>query len=355
MQILIICFSGISNVASIVPLLDALCRRHPENRYTILSRNFLKPLFSPFENVDFIGANIRKEHKGFFGILKIFSQLKRTNFDYVVDLQNSMRTRIIRRLFYLSGVKNSVVDKQQRDVRKLIRKGAQKYQPLKTIFERYAETFAKIGLETDTNFAKLPTANDERKAKITEIYGEKRGRWIGIAPLSIARGKTLPFRKTKNIIRHFDEQPNTKIFLFGAGEMENELLSDWQTIFENVHAVHTSLKLDEELALMEQLDVMVTMDSGNMHLAALTATPVVSVWGATHPYAGFGGWKQTAESQVGVDFSCRPCTAHEERRCKFGDYRCLESIPSAKIIERIEQTLNQSEKNINSNKSENYG
>lgn len=339
MKVLIVCFSGISNVASIVPLLDSLHRNYPQHQFTLLSRSFLSPLFASFERVEFVGADIRKKHKGVLGAFKLFNQLKNAKFDVVFDLQGSWRSQLIGYLFKLSGKRVHTLDKQKHETYRLIHRGADKYKPLKTIFDRYSEVFAKVGLKTDDEFAKLPSASMECRQKIVDVYGKKEGIWIGIAPLSIARGKTLPLRKTKNVIRHFDNQPNTKIFLFGAGDLENELLSDWQTIFKNVYAVHTSLRLDEELALMEQLDVMVSMDSGNMHLAALTATPVVSIWGATHPYAGFLGWKQTYDTCVGVNFSCRPCTAHEDKKCHFGDYRCLESIASENIIKKITYIL----------------
>ena len=269
----------------------------------------------------------------------MFNEIKSRQFDVILDLQGSWRTRLITRLFKLYGKRVHTVDKQRAETYQLVHRGAEKYKPLKTIFERYSDVFAKIGLTTDTKFEKLAPASAVCQQKVLDVYGEKQGTWIGIAPLSIARGKTLPLRKTKNVIRHFDSQPNTKIFLFGAGELENELLSDWQTIFQHVYAVHTSLQLGEELALMEQLDVMISMDSGNMHLAALTATPVVSIWGATHPYAGFLGWKQSADTCVGVNFSCRPCTAHEDKKCHYGDYRCLESIASENIIKKITYIL----------------
>lgn len=313
MKVLIICFSGISNVASVVPLLDSLNRNYAQHRFTVLSRSFLSPLFDSFEQVDFVGADIRGEHKGVFGAFKLINQLKEAKFDVVIDLQGSWRSRLIARFFKFLGKRVYTVDKQRTETHQLVHRGASKYKPLKTIFERYSDVFAKIGLETDAQFEKLAPASVSCRQKVLEVYGEKKGTWIGIAPLSIARGKTLPLRKTKNVIRYFDRQPDTTIFLFGAGEMENELLSDWQTIFQHVYAVHTSLQLGEELALMEQLDVMVSMDSGNMHLAALTATPVVSIWGATHRYAGFLGWKQTPDTCVEVDFSCRPCTAHAEK------------------------------------------
>lgn len=339
MRVLITCFSSISNVAAIVPQLYGLTCDYPEHEFVVLSRSFLRPLFDKLNNVTFVGGDIRGAHKTPIGVFRLFKELKALRPDVVLDMQRSWRTKMIARLFMLSGTKTLAIGFASGEQKKLIKKGAKKYHPIPTIFDRQARLYAKIRLKVNDSFEKLYEPSADQVAKITELYGEKQGRWIGIAPFSIARGKTLPFRKMKNIIAHFDKKPDTKIFLFGAGEMENELLSDWQSLYENVYAVHTSLQLDDELALMNQLDLMVSMDSANMHLASLMAVPVVSVWGATHQYSGFLGWKQSTENCVGVDFSCRPCTAHSDKKCKYGDYRCLESLHSSKIIEIIEKNL----------------
>ena len=339
MRVLITCFSSISNVAAIVPQLYGLTRDYPEHEFVVLSRSFLRPLFDKINNITFVGSDIRGAHKSPIGIYRLFKELKALRPDVVLDMQRSWRTKMITRLFILSGTKTLAIGFASAEQKRLIKRGAEKYHPIPTIFDRQARLYAKIGLKVNDSFCKLYEPSIEQKDKITKLYGEKQGQWIGIAPFSIARGKTLPFRNMKNIIMHFDKQPNTKIFLFGAGEMENELLSDWQSLYENVYAVYTNLQLDDELALMNRLDVMVSMDSANMHLASLMAVPVVSVWGATHPYSGFLGWKQSIDNCVGVDFSCRPCTAHSDRKCKYGDYRCLESLHSSKIIEVIERNL----------------
>ena len=339
MRVLITCFSSISNVAAIVPQLYGLVNDYPQHEFIVLSRSFLRPLFDKINNITFVGSDIRGAHKSPIGIYRLFKELKALRPDVVLDMQRSWRTKMITRLFILSGTKTLAIGFASAEQKRLIKRGAEKYHPIPTIFDRQARLYAKIGLKVNDSFCKLYEPSIEQKDKITKLYGEKQGQWIGIAPFSIARGKTLPFRKMKNIIMHFDKQPNTKIFLFGAGEMENELLSDWQSLYENVYAVYTNLQLDDELALMNQLDVMVSMDSANMHLASLMAVPVVSVWGATHPYSGFLGWKQSINNCVGVDFSCRPCTAHSDRKCKYGDYRCLESLHSSKIIEVIERNL----------------
>lgn len=339
MRVLITCFSSISNVAAIVPQLYGLTCDYPEHEFIVLSRSFLRPLFDKMNNITFVGGDIRGAHKSPMGVYRLFKELKALHPDVVLDMQRSWRTKMITHLFMLYGTKTLAIGFASAEQKRLIKRGAEKYHPIPTIFDRQARLYAKIGFKVNDSFEKLYDPSAEQMAKITGLYGEKLGKWIGIAPFSIARGKTLPFRKMKNIIAHFDKQPNTKIFLFGAGEMENELLSDWQSLYENVYAVYTNLRLDDELALMNQLDVMVSMDSANMHLASLMAVPVISVWGATHPYSGFLGWHQSMDNCVGVDFSCRPCTAHSDRKCKYRDYRCLESLHSSKIIEVIERNL----------------
>ena len=344
MRVLITCFSSISNVAAIVPQLYGLVNDYPQHEFVVLSRGFLCPLFDKLPRVTFVGGDIRGEHKTPFGVYRLFKQLKALKPDVVLDMQRSWRTSLIARLFVLSGVRVLRIGFARAEQKKLIRKGAEKYRAIPTIFDRQARLYAKIRLNVNDSFVKLYEPSVEQQDKIRSLYGEKCGRWIGIAPFSIARGKTLPFRKMKNIIAYFDKQPDTKIFLFGAGEMENELLSDWQSLYNNVYAVFTNLQLDDELALMNNLDVMLSMDSANMHLASLMAVPVVSVWGATHHYSGFLGWKQSVDNCVGVDFSCRPCTAHSDRKCKYGDYRCLESLHSSKIIEVIEKCLESNER-----------
>jgi len=339
MRVLITCFSSISNVAAIVPQLSGLVNDYPQHEFIVLSRSFLRPLFDKLPRVTFVGADIRGKHKTLLGVYQLFKQLKALQPDVLLDMQCSWRTRMISCLFTLTSTKTLKIGFARAEQKQLIRKGAKKHHSIPTIFDRQARLYAKIGLNVNCSFRKLYEPNADQITKIKELYGEKHGSWIGIAPFSIARGKTLPFRKMKNIIAHFDKRPNTKIFLFGAGDMENELLSDWQSLYDNVYAVHTNLQLDDELALMNHLDVMLSMDSANMHLASLMAVPVVSVWGATHYYSGFLGWNQSVDNCVGVDFSCRPCTAHSDRKCKYGDYRCLESLHSSKIIEVIERNL----------------
>lgn len=104
---------------------------------------------------------------------------------------------------------------------------------------------------------------------------------------------------------------------------------------ENTYIAHSEFDLAGEIAMMQQLDVMLTMDSANMHLASLVGTPVVSVWGGTHPYAGFLGWNQKDTDCVQLDMPCRPCSVYGNKPCLRGDYACLKGITPEMIVGKV--------------------
>ena len=130
--------------------------------------------------------------------------------------------------------------------------------------------------------------------------------------------------------------PAVKVFLFGGGKSEQEVFDSWIAKYPSVVSMIGKLNMRTELNLMSHLDVMLSMDSANMHLASLVNIPVVSVWGATHPYAGFMGWKQLPVNTVQLDLSCRPCSVYGQKPCWRGDYACLRDITPEQVIAKIE-------------------
>ena len=81
------------------------------------------------------------------------------------------------------------------------------------------------------------------------------------------------------------------------------------------------------------------MDSLAMHMASLVATPVVSVWGATHPALGFLGYGCSPEGILQVDMPCRPCSVYGEMKCQYGDYRCLRAITPEMIVDKVDEMI----------------
>ena len=128
--------------------------------------------------------------------------------------------------------------------------------------------------------------------------------------------------------------------MFGGRGFEQEQLAQWSQGKQDVHNMAGLYSMDDELRLMGLLDVMVTMDSANMHLASLVETPVVSVWGATHPFAGFYGWGQDSKSAVQVDLECRPCSVFGNKTCHRGDFACMQLISPKMLIHKINDIVN---------------
>jgi len=97
--------------------------------------------------------------------------------------------------------------------------------------------------------------------------------------------------------------------------------------------------MEQELDFISNLDVMMSMDSAGMHLASLEGVPVVSVWGATHHYAGFLGYGQSEDNIVADSIECRPCSVYGNKPCFRKDYACLYNIAPATIANKIAEFI----------------
>ena len=202
-----------------------------------------------------------------------------------------------------------------------------------TSFERYAKVLEQLGFPTKPQFIKLDYSSfcETQKAP-----GET---WVGIAPFAKHEAKVYPLKKMEQVINALNERANTTLFLFGGGMEENQQVEALCAKYNHVQPAKNPQGLKGELALMGQLDVMLSMDSANMHLASLVGTPVVSVWGGTHPYAGFLGWNQKTEDCVQLDLPCRPCSVYGNKPCLRGDYACMNGITPEQIIGKLSPYL----------------
>lgn len=340
-RILVIRFSAIGDVAMTIPVVYSLAAQYPQHEITVLSRKNMEPLFQRLpDNVNFIGADLGGEHKGMHGLSRLYSQLKSLHFDYVADLHNVLRTQWLRLRFVLSGIPTATLCKGRMGKRKLVRRHCKVFKKQKSSFERYADVFGKLGLPVKMDFTSIFGDAKGDFSQLESIVGVKTNqKWIGIAPFAKHKGKIYPLELQEQVVRHFAANPDIQVFLFGGGQAERIVLDGWVAKYPNVVSMVGKLSMDAELKLMSHLDVMLSMDSANMHLASLVNTPVVSVWGATHPYAGFMGWKQSLTNVVQVDLPCRPCSVFGQKPCFRGDYACLYAIKPEQIIEKVERFL----------------
>ncbi len=321
------------DVAMTSPVISAVARAYPDDDFSVLSTSFFEPFIDKTDNLHFIGTNIRKEKHGAQALWHLYRELAAQKFDIVVDLHDVLRTKILRFLLRMSGCRVYKIDKGRSEKRELTSHNSTKRRQLKSTIERYTDTFAMAGFDVELQRRFSP------RCPIPEIDGiAQKGdeQWIGIAPFAQHRGKIYPIEKMESVVADL-AQRGIRTFIFGGGPEEKRIAEEWAAKYAKCHSAIGKLKLEGEMALMSNMDCMVTMDSSSMHMASLYGVRVVSVWGATHPMAGFLGFQQSTDDAVQLNLPCRPCSIYGNKPCHFGDYRCLNIAPES-IIERIFNT-----------------
>lgn len=336
-------FSAIGDVAMCVPALYSLCRNYPDRRVLMVTRPRLTQIFiNPPANLTVLGADVKGEYSGLPGLRRLARRMRdEYGVTTFIDLHNVLRSRILGLWLRAMGVRVSTLVKDRAGRRALTRRSGKTMLPLMSSLARYRQAMAEGGFPVKIDFEGLFEADGGKAPH--EAYAALSGprpegeRWIGIAPFAAHPGKIYPEELMARVVELLASRPAVKIFLFGGGAHEEQVLGDWQAQWPGkvVSLAAKKAGFAAELALMSQLDVMLTMDSANMHLAALTGTRVLSVWGATHAYCGFAGWRQSADDRIEVNLPCRPCSVFGNKPCYRGDMMCMRSIDPQMVADRV--------------------
>ncbi|OYP41822.1 glycosyltransferase family 9 protein [Prevotella sp. P5-50] len=344
-HLLVIRFSALGDVAMTVPVVYALAQQYPDVRITVLSRNFARPLFDDLlPNINFMEADLKREYRGITGLNSLYRRLLAKQFTAIADLHSVLRSSYLRMRFNLDHYKVAHIDKHRKDRRRITSSSNKQLIQLPTSFQNYADVFARLGYPVNVQFRSIFSEDGGDMNLLPEslprpTVGQP---CIGIAPFAAHEGKIYPVRLMEQVVEQLlAKHPDTRIYLFGKGQREDETFPKWcaahpQCVYVSQHLNN----LRNELILMSHLQVMVSMDSANMHLASLVATPVVSVWGATHPFTGFMGWNQNPENAIQIPLECRPCSIYGQKPCLRGDYACMRNIAPEQIVNRVELILN---------------
>ncbi|WP_026063291.1 glycosyltransferase family 9 protein [Pedobacter arcticus] len=337
-KVLIIRFSAMGDVAMTAPIVKQIAEQNIDIEFVYLSRPLFEPFFANIPNLTFYPFN-PKLYKGLGGLFRLYWQLKKLHVTEVADLHFNLRSRIISFFFKANGLKVAHLDKGRAEKKDLTAKHNKVLKQLKPMWLRYLEVFEHLGMKTSLVNG-LSKAKSESISEIVEALTGKKGveNWVGVSPFAQHLQKVYPIDKMEEVVRFLDGQ-NIRTFIFGGGTDEKTIGERWQTSYPNCVSVIGEIKLKEELNLIAQLDVMISMDSAGMHLASLKNTEVVSVWGATHPFAGFLGFGQRESNCVQADISCRPCSVYGNKPCFRGDIACMQLIDPKHIIDKTLQIL----------------
>jgi len=318
------------DVAMTVPVLRALIEQHPQLKITVITKAFFKPFFEDLKNVKVYTADLKGKHKGVLGLLKLSKELRTLEFNAVADLHNVLRSKILK--FFFLGKKVVQLNKGRAEKKALI--SGEVFQQLKTTHQRYADVFEALGFSIDLsnpNFPEPKVLSD----KLYQFLPKKKVKTIGIAPFAAHQSKMYPLGKMEKIIDGLSKEHN--IILFGGGKKEIKILNQFESKYENVVSIAGKLSLNEELDIISNLDVMLSMDSGNAHLAAMLGKKVITIWGVTHPFAGFAPFNQPKDYALLVDRMQYPLIPTSVYGNKFpeGYEDAAGNITVASVIDKV--------------------
>lgn len=339
-HILVIRLSAMGDVAMTVPVLRQLVKTYPKLRITMLTRSFFAPLFKGIPNVSVYPADIKGVHSGVTGLARLAKELRDQEIDAVADLHNVLRSNVLKSVFYFYGIPVKQIDKGRSEKKALTRADNKVFKPLKSTHQRYADVFTEMGYPVELKDFSFP-----EKAKLSEkvrkLISNGHQKWLGIAPFAQHSSKMYPQDLMEEVIERLQQESKLKILLFGGGAAEKEVLEGWEKKFQNTFCIAGKMSFEEELSLISNLDTMLSMDSGNAHLAAMFGIPVVTLWGVTHPYTGFGAFNQPQENSLLPDlekFNRIPTSIYGNKYPE-GYEEVMRSIPPEKVIFKVLEVI----------------
>jgi len=338
-NILVIRFSSLGDIVILVPLLRVLFKTYPNLNITIATNKKLRPVFFEFKRLKFFNVDFNKTHKGLIGLWRLFNELKVLNISCIADLHAVIRSYIIGGFFKLSFFKLKRINKGRIVKKALIRKKNKVFRPLISTLYRYSDVFGKLGYPIDFVNHEFPDKLSMPE-KLIGKYDKKEKLFVGIAPFAAHIGKIYPLDLMQKVVGYLEK--NYKIFLFGFGKEQTSKLNLWENAFSNVYNCSDRLNLLDQIKLISNLNLMISMDSFNGHLAANAGIPVITIWGMTHPFLGFSPFLQPDLNQIVIDrnkFNLIPTSVYGNKIPK-GYENAFRTISPLTILERANKILN---------------
>lgn len=337
-KIIVLRFSAMGDVAMVASVLREFSLQHPAVEIIMVSRFPFSAFFKEIPNLTFHPILPKDQHKGISGLFKLFAELMKHQPTAIADLHDNLRSRVLSTFFRIAGLPIRRIDKGRAEKKALTRSTNKAFKQLKPTVQRYADVFSQLGFATVLQ-QKLVKNIKPLPAQLQQLFEDKSIKKIGIAPFAQHMYKVYPLAKMEIVVSKLSSL-GYQLFIFGGGKAEADLAANWQNKFDGVTNLIGKFSLEDELAIIANLDLMLSMDSSGMHMASLMGIPVVSVWGPTHPFAGFLGYGQDIEDCIQVDHPNRPNSIYGNKPCLCGVEPCIALITPQTITNKIVAKLN---------------
>lgn len=337
-KIIVLRFSAMGDVAMAASVLKEFTEQNKNTEIVMVSREAFKPFFAGIQNLTFHAIQPKTIHKGIDGLFKLYQELRKYKPTAIADLHDSLRSRAISTFFRLTRIKIERIDKGRAEKNALIRSKNKIFKPLRQTVERYADVFRALDFKINLSH-QLNKYPQKLPSKVEIFFQNKSEKRIGISPFAQHIFKVYSLGKMEEVIASLN-LIGYQLFIFGGGQTEQNIAEKWAKQYPNTQNLIGNFNLNEELAIISNLDLMLSMDSSGMHMASLVGVPVVSVWGPTHPYAGFLGYGQSENDCIQINNPIRPNSIYGNKPCMCGVKSCIDLIEPETIVNKIKEKLN---------------
>lgn len=267
-------------------------------------------------------------------LFETVKMLRNERYDYVIDLHNNQRTWLIKQML---GVKSFSFPKINFEKWLMVNLKINRL-PEVHIVDRYFNAVKGIGVVNDGKG--LDFFIHEANVKIGQIAEP----YIAWAIGAKQETKQFPVQKIIEVLKS-PEFPFRKVVLLGGKEdvvRAEQILNATNT--NQVISFVGACNLQESASVLHNSKLVITNDTGLMHIAAALQKPILSIWGNTIPefgmYPYYGNLAIENQFLQVPELSCRPCSKLGYSHCPLTHFHCMEKIPIEGAIQKIKELLN---------------
>jgi len=315
-KVLVIRFNSIGDIVLTSPVVERLAKRGYEVHYLV------KKAFAEIvENNPAITKVWQLENS----LEAIIKQLKGEQYDYVVDLHNNIRSHRVHRAL---KARTYILEKHRIALWLLTTFGINTFKQ-KHIVHRFLEVIAPI-----RRHSKPANKPQFYIPENTTIENQLPEQFLAIAVGAAWKTKEIPIARLNEIIA---ASSWSNIVLLGGPTDENKV-HQLESTNKNLINLVGQLSITQSAAVIKKASVLLTGDTGLMHIAAAVETAIVAVFGSTHPILGYTPFTDESAYELiqNTALSCRPCTKQGKKACPKGHFKCMLDLDYSAIIEKID-------------------
>ncbi len=328
-KFLIIRFSSIGDIVLTTPVIRCLRKQLPDARIHFLTKQAFRGIVADNPYID-------KIHTLGDSFDLMLHELLTEEYDYIIDLHHNLRTLRIKR--FLKGVKAFSFNKL--NIEKYIYTNLKvNLLPRKHIVDRNLETVRSLGVTDDGQgldyFIAEKDVVDNKDLPTAHLHG-----YIAVVIGAALATKKLPIHKLKELCASIDHP----LILLGGEEDYEDGKAIAAIDDVKIYNACGKFNLNESADLVRRSKLVITHDTGLMHIAAALQKPIISVWGNTVPafgmYPYYGKFSKQHYDVVEVNkLWCRPCSKIGYKKCPKGHFKCMKQIAVNDIINLVQLRL----------------